>query len=133
HATGAHYTYAKVPLGFWLKDVFGLQRNHFDRLVHFSFGLLLTWPMHEVLERTLKPRGFWAAILPAIVIISLSGLFEIIEAIVAWLVNPELGAAYLGTQGDVWDAQKDTGVAIIGAVLAAGIGAFWQSFSNQKT
>jgi putative membrane protein len=121
HATGARYSYSEVPIGYWFKEKFHLQRNHFDRIVHFSFGLLLTFPAHEILTRTVGARGVWALLLPPAVIISLSGLFEIMEAIVAWLVSPELGQAYLGTQGDVWDAQKDMGLAIIGSVVVAAI------------
>jgi putative membrane protein len=121
HAAGAHYTYSEVPLGYWLKETFHLQRNHFDRIVHLSFGLLLTYPMHEIFGRTLKPRGLWALLLPCSLIVALSGFFEIIEAIVASIVNPELGAAYLGVQGDVWDAQKDMALAIFGAALVAAV------------
>jgi putative membrane protein len=117
HAAGAHYTYAEVPFGYWLKNFFHWRRNHFDRVVHFSFGLLLTYPMRELLRPALKPRGFWTLFLPAAVIVSLSGFFEIIEAVVAAIVDPELGAAYLGIQGDVWDAQKDMGLAVAGAAL----------------
>jgi putative membrane protein len=117
HGTGAHYTYSEVPIGFWLKDAFQLRRNHFDRIVHFSFGLLLTYPVLELLRGLAKMRRAWALIAPLAIITSFSGLFEIIEAIVAWIVEPDLGAAYLGTQGDVWDAQKDMGLAIVGATL----------------
>ena len=118
HAAGAHYTYSEVPFGYWLKDAFQLQRNHFDRIVHFAYGLLLTYPVREMLLRIVKVRGYWALLLPVAVIISLSGLFEIIEAVVARLVDPDLGTAYLGIQGDVWDAQKDMALAVLGAVLA---------------
>lgn len=117
HTIGSHYTYAETPLGDWLKDWFGLQRNHFDRIVHFAFGLLLTYPAAEVMVRTLRPRGAWAIWVPVGLVVGASGLFEIIEAIVAWMVSPELGADYLGTQGDVWDAQKDMGLAIIAALV----------------
>jgi putative membrane protein len=118
HAAGAHYTYAEVPFGYWLKNFFHWRRNHFDRVVHFSFGLLLTYPMRELLRPAIKTRGFWAFLLPVAVIVSLSGFFEIIEAVVATIVDPELGAAYLGIQGDVWDAQKDMALAVAGAALA---------------
>lgn len=121
HATGAHYTYAEVPLGYWLKEMFHLERNHFDRIVHFSFGVM-AYPIQEVLILVTKVRGFWALLLPAAVIVSFSGFFEIIEAVIATLVNPELGAAYLGLQGDVWDAQKDMALAILGAALAMWFG-----------
>jgi putative membrane protein len=118
HAMGAHYTYAEAPFGYWLRDLSGATRNHFDRIVHFSFGLLLTYPTAEVMARTLRLRGHWAPWLPAALVVGASGLFEIIEAVIAWLVSPELGTAYLGTQGDVWDAQKDMALAILGSLIA---------------
>lgn len=116
HATGAHYTYAEVPIGYWIKDALNLERNHFDRIVHFSFGIM-AYPVQEILLGTASVRGLWRFILPASIIVSFSGFFEVIEAVVAALVNPELGAAYLGLQGDVWDAQKDMALAILGALL----------------
>lgn len=117
HAIGAHYTYSKVPLGFWMQDWWGFERNHFDRIAHFSFGLLLAYPIRELFLRRVKVRGFWAYYLPISGILALSGFFEIIESWVALLVSPELGEAYLGTQGDEWDAQKDMTVAVLGAFL----------------
>lgn len=117
HAIGAHYTYSKVPLGFWMQEWWGLERNHFDRIAHFSFGLLLAYPLRELFLRRVNVRGFWAYYLPISGILALSGFFEIIESWVALLVRPELGEAYLGTQGDEWDAQKDMTVAVIGAFL----------------
>jgi putative membrane protein len=117
HAIGAHYTYAEVPFGFWIKDWLALSRNPFDRLVHFGFGALLTYPLREVQMRLAGVRGFWSYYLPASGILALSGLFEIIEAVVAILVSPELGTLYLGTQGDEWDAQKDMAAALAGSVL----------------
>jgi len=116
HAVGAHYTYAEVPLGYWLKETFELQRNHFDRIAHFSFGIM-AYPVQEIFLGLTGARGYWRFILPASLIVALSGFFEIVEAVIAMLVNPELGAAYLGLQGDVWDAQKDMALAILGAVL----------------
>ena len=116
HATGAHYTYAEVPLGYWLKDALHLERNHFDRIVHFSFGFM-AYPVQELLVERMSLRGYWRFILPVSIIVSLSGFFETIEAVIVVLVNPELGAGYLGLQGDVWDAQKDMALAILGALL----------------
>lgn len=118
HLTGAHYTYAKVPFGFYLSEVFDISRNHFDRIVHFSFGLLLTYPIREVLIRYTKLRGFLSYYLPVDVVLACSGFFEIIEWLFVLGVNPELGDAYLGTQGDIWDAQKDMALATIGSVVA---------------
>lgn len=88
-------------------------------MIHFSFGLLLVYPMRELLARSANARGQWAIWLSVAALAALSGLFEIIEAIVAQIVRPDLGAAYLGTQGDMWDAPKDMAYALIGAVLAA--------------
>lgn len=115
HAVGAHYTYAEVPLGEWMQSAFGFARNHYDRLVHFSFGLLLAYPVREVFLRVASTRGIWAYYLPLDVTLAFSALYEIVEWLVAATVAPEAGDAYLGTQGDIWDAQQD--------MLAAGIGA----------
>lgn len=121
HAIGAHYTYAEVPFGFWLKDLLGLSRNPFDRIAHFSYGLLLLYPLRELLVRLAGVRGFWAFFLPVAIILAQSSFFEIAEAVVATLVSPELGSAYLGTQGDEWDAQKDMAASLTGALLATSV------------
>ncbi len=117
HTVAAHYTYSEVPAGSWLKEFLALERNHFDRLAHFLFGLLMTYPLRELLVRTVPLGGFWGFVLPVAVLLALSGLFEIVESWVAQVVSPELGHAYLGTQGDIWDAQKDMTAALCGAIL----------------
>ena len=109
HTIGAHYTYAKVPIGFWVRDWLHLERNHYDRAIHFSFGLLLLYPMRELLIRSAHAYRSWATWLAVAALCALSSFFEIIEAVVAQIVAPDLGIAYLGTQGDIWDAQKDMG------------------------
>jgi putative membrane protein len=119
HAVGAHYTYAKVPVGFWLGDFLHLHRNHFDRVIHFGFGFLLLYPMRELLLRAARARESWATWLAAAALAALSGFFEILEVIIAQIVRPDLGSAYLGTQGDIWDAQKDMIAAFAGAILTA--------------
>lgn len=124
HAFGAHYTYAKVPAGFWLADVLHLGRNHFDRLVHFAFGLLIVYPLRELLIRSAGAKARWVAALALIVIFALSSFFEIVEAIIAQLVHPDLGSAYLGTQGDIWDAQEDMVAALLGALVATALSRF---------
>ena len=100
HAVGAHYTYAEVPLGYWMKEFLGLSRNHFDRIVHFSFGLFMAYPIREVFLRVASARGFWAYYLPLDVTLAFSAVYEIIEMIVAKIVSSGAGDAYLGTQGD---------------------------------
>lgn len=119
HIIGAHYTYARMPAGLWARDYFGLSRNHYDRAIHFSFGFLLLYPMRELLIRSAHAYRYWATWLAVAALCALSSFFEIIEAVVAQIVAPDLGIAYLGTQGDVWDAQKDMGAAFLGAVIVA--------------
>ena len=119
HTIGAHYTYAKVPAGFWLQDWLHLKRNHYDRVIHFAFGFLLVYPMSELLVRSARVKETWAPWLATAALCALSSFFEILEGIIAQIVRPDLGAAYLGTQGDIWDAQKDMGCAFIGALLVA--------------
>jgi putative membrane protein len=119
HTIGAHYTYAKVPIGFWVKDWLHLDRNHYDRVIHFSFGFLLLYPMVELLARSAHLFRRWAIWMAVTALCAFSSFFEIIEAVVAQIVAPDLGTAYLGTQGDIWDAQRDMGAAFVGALLAA--------------
>ena len=118
HLVGAHYTYAETPFGFWLQSVFDFDRNHYDRIVHFSFGLLIAHPFREILLRQAKVSRAWSYFLAVCVIMTFSAVYEVLEAVVAMIVSPELGSAYLGTQGDEWDAQKDTILAFGGAVIA---------------
>ena len=125
HTLGAHYTYAEVPYDDWvraltggsLNEAMGWERNHFDRLVHFSYGLLLAYPIREVFLRVVDARGFWGYFLPLDVTMSTSMIFELFEWAVAERVGGDLGMAYLGTQGDVWDAHKDMALASLGAAL----------------
>ena len=119
HTIGAHYTYAKVPAGFWLQHSLHLSRNHYDRVIHFAFGFLLLYPMFELLTRSGRVKQAWAPWLAAAALWALSSFFEIVEAVVAMIVRPDLGAAYLGTQGDIWDAQKDMACAFVGSIIVA--------------
>lgn len=118
HLVGAHYTYSEVPFGFWLQETLGLERNHYDRIVHFSFGLLIAYPFRELLVRAAGVVHSWSWVLTVAVVLAFSGFYEALEGIVAMIVDPELGMAYLGTQGDEWDAQKDTFLAFSGSVVA---------------
>lgn len=118
HLVGAHYTYAETPFGFWLQDLLDFERNHYDRLVHFAFGLLIAYPFRELLLRAAGVRPGWSYLLAVTVVLAFSGFYEMLEGMVAVIVSPELGAAYLGTQGDVWDAQQDSFQAFSGAVVS---------------
>ena len=121
HAFGAHYTYAEVPFGYWLQDLWLLHRNPFDRIAHFAYGALLVYPIRELLVRQTGVRGWWSYALPVCVVLAQSGLFEVLEAIVAMIVSPELGNIYLGTQGDEWDAHYDMAAALAGSLITTGV------------
>jgi len=132
HLAGAHYTYAETPFGYWMQDWFGFERNHYDRLVHFSFGLLLALPMREYLLRRSGATPGWTYSLAVVCVMAFSALYEIIEMLAAMVVSPDLGTAYLGTQGDEWDAQKDSALASGGALLAALLAWGWQRLGGPR-
>ncbi|HKR78605.1 MAG TPA: DUF2238 domain-containing protein [Nitrospira sp.] len=121
HMIGVRYTYAEVPAGAWLEQTLPLGRNQYDRIVHFCFGFLLTYPIEELFRLTAPLRGWLLYYLPVMTVLGLSGLWEIVESWVARAVHPELGITYLGSQGDVWDAQKDMAAAMYGALLCTGL------------
>lgn len=121
HAIGAHYTYAETPIGDWMAPIFGWERNNFDRVVHFLFGLLLAYPMRELYYRIIGSRGVWGIVLPIDVMISLSAIYELVEWAATVVVAPEAGAAFLGAQGDPWDAHKDMALASLGACITMGV------------
>ena len=140
HEIGAHYTYSLVPYDSWvsaltgrtLSEAFGLQRNHYDRLIHFTFGLLVWRPVVELLRAVAPPRGTWRELLPILFILSSSAIYELIEWAAAVVFGGDLGTAYLGTQGDEWDAQKDMASAAAGAVIAMSIGAGLRCVSRRE-
>jgi putative membrane protein len=127
HEVGAHYTYSEVPYDAWsemllgrdFSSLVGWERNHFDRVVHFLWGLLLVYPVREVFLRVADAKGFWAYLFPVLVVMSTSLLFELIEWGAAVVFGGDLGMAYLGTQGDIWDSHKDSLLATIGALIAS--------------
>lgn len=127
HSTGSHYTYSEVPYDAWwqsltghtFNELFGWQRNHFDRAVHFCYGLLLTPAFAELLGRVAPARSRrWMIVMIASFLGMHAMIYELIEWAVAMIVAPELGAAYLGTQGDGWDAHKDMALATLGNAIA---------------
>jgi putative membrane protein len=117
-ALGGHYTYAEVPLGFWVRDALGLARNHYDRLGHLAQGFVPALVARELLLRTspLRP-GRWLAVIVTSVALAISALYELVE----WAAAVMLGQgadAFLGTQGDPWDTQSDMLMALVGAIAA---------------
>ena len=126
HAVGAHYTYSQVPCDRWVEALtghspdatLGLQRNHYDRLVHFAYGLLVTPAAIELLDARAPQRGAWRWLVPFAFMLSQSAAYELIEWIAAEVFGGDLGQAYLGTQGDGWDSQKDMALAAFGAAMS---------------
>lgn len=126
HEIGAHWTYARVPYDDWFRSItgvtlnsrLGFTRNHFDRLVHFSYGFLMAYPVREVFLRVANVRGFWGYFLPLDFTMSTSMFYEVLEWATAMVVGSTAGNDYLGSQGDVWDSQKDMALASLGALLA---------------
>ena len=115
---GAHYTYAEVPAGFWVRDALVLERNPYDRLGHFAQGFVPALIAREILLRT-SPlrRGGWLFFLVCCVALAISACYEFVEWWAA-LLTGEAATAFLGTQGDVWDTQWDMFTALIGAIAA---------------
>jgi putative membrane protein len=126
HEIGAHYTYSLVPYDDWSRSLLGVsanealgfERNHFDRAIHFAYGLLFAYPIREIFLRVANVRGFWGYFLPLDLTMSTSMSYELIEWAYAMWFGGDAGAAYLGTQGDVWDAHKDMALASLGAIVA---------------
>jgi len=121
HTVGAHYGYSSVPIGFAIKDAFSLMRNPYDRIVHFLFGFLFAYPIYELLKRYSNQKDVWLYILPINFIISLSAIYEMIEAIVAWTFPPEQYNPFVGLQGDIWDGYKDMLLVTTGGVIGTSI------------
>jgi len=126
HTLGARYLYSYVPYDVWsqqllsvsISETFGFDRNHYDRLVHFSYGLLLVIPVQEFEVRYLRLSNVLASILAIEFIIATSAVYEMIEWLVAVFCAPDWSEQFLGQQGDAFDAQKDMALATAGAVIA---------------
>lgn len=132
HEVGAHYTYSEVPYDAWGRALFGISidhvlgfpRNEYDRFVHFMYGVLVGPLAFELIEARARPQGAWRWIVPVAFIMSNSVVFELVEWFAAVHFGGDLGVAYLGTQGDVWDAQSDMLLATLGGIISiATIGA----------
>lgn len=129
HSIGAHYTYAQVPYDAWFQkltgrtfnSLVGWERNNFDRVIHFLYGLLLAYPVREIFLRVVNVRGFWGYFLPLDLTMSTSMIYELLEWAAAAIFGGGLGQTYLGTQGDEWDAHKDMALASLGALIAMSV------------
>ena len=123
---GGAYTYARVPLGFWVQDAFHLSRNPYDKLGHFAQGFVPALAAREIFIRQgIVRKGVWTPLLAIAIALSVSLIYELIE----WGAALAMGQgadAFLGTQGDPWDTQSDMGMAFLGAVVAMVLFARWQ-------
>jgi putative membrane protein len=126
HAIGAHYTYSLVPYDQWfhaltggsLNELLGFQRNHYDRLIHFVYGLLVTPAAVEIFAHYGRYPRSWAALFPFLFMASHAVIYELVEFAAAMVFGGDLGQAYLGTQGDIWDGQKDMALALAGSMIS---------------
>jgi len=116
---GGYYTYAETPLGNWAKNVFGFSRNHYDRVGHIALGVFPAFIIREVLLRkTPLQRGGWLYFIIISIVLAVAAFWELLEWWIALLVASDIGTAFLGSQGDIWDAQWDMFLALLGAMLA---------------
>jgi putative membrane protein len=116
---GGYYTYAATPLGNWAKEAFDLSRNHYDRIGHIALGVFPAFVIREVLLRqTPLQRGGWLYFIVISIVLAVAAFWELLEWWTCLIVSNDVGQAYLGTQGDVWDAQWDMLLALLGAMIA---------------
>ena len=115
---GGYYTYAETPLGNWAKAAFGFSRNHYDRIGHIALGVFPAFIIREVLlRRTPLQRGGWLYFIVISIVLAVAAFWELLEWWVALLVASDVGTAFLGSQGDIWDAQWDMLLALVGAMV----------------
>ena len=117
HTLGGHYTFERVPFG-WVTDFFGFERNHFDRVAHFSVGFYAFAIVEFLCRQALVTRRWIAYLFGLFAILSVAALYEIVEWWFAVMADNEAGIAFLGSQGDIWDAQKDMLSDGLGAITA---------------
>jgi len=116
---GGYYTYALNPLGAWAQQAFHLSRNHYDRIGHFALGFFPALTIREVLlRRTPLQRGGWLTFIVLSIVLAIGAFWELVEWWTTLLVASDVGQAFLGSQGDIWDAQWDMLLALIGAAVA---------------
>jgi putative membrane protein len=138
HVFGSHYLYSNVPYDAWTESVFGtsisstfeFERNHYDRLVHFMFGILLVFPMREILTRYLNLKPVAGLVVAVTFLAVFSKLYELVEWGLAMVMSPEAAERYNGQQGDVFDAHKDMALAFAGSVFSAI--AIWVSSKRRR-
>lgn len=129
---GAQMSYTYNELGLWIQNKYQLVRNPFDRIVHFSFGLFMVYPIQDYLIHRLKTPIKWSYSISILIILALATLFELIEWLVATVSDSETGETYVATQGDVWDAQKDIALALIASIFVMSV-LYLHKVKNEKS
>lgn len=140
HTLGARYLYSYVPYDEWsemllgtsISDFFGFERNHYDRLVHFSYGLLLAIPIQEFEQRYFKLPAKLAGVLAVECILATSAVYEILEWLIAAIFAADWADSFLGQQGDIFDAHKDMALAATGAVIAVAADGCFKSWRPNR-
>ncbi|MCO8309434.1 DUF2238 domain-containing protein [Pseudomonas mandelii] len=141
HELGSHYTYALVPYDRWclaltgisLNKTFGFERNHYDRLVHLTYGLLMVYPIREVLVRITPLRGFWVGFIALNIILSTSAVYEIVEWIGGQYLGRDTAKAFVAAQNDPWDSQADMALAVAAAFFTLLVIHLWRRFSHHNS
>jgi uncharacterized membrane protein YjdF len=141
HELGSHYTYALVPYDRWcsaltgvsLNKTLGLERNHYDRLVHLTYGLLMVYPIREVLVRITPLRGGWVGFIALNIILSTSAVYEIVEWIGGQFLGKDTAKAFVAAQNDPWDSQADMALAVAGAFFTLLVVWFRRRLFHQNT
>ena len=129
HTLVSYYTYTKMPLFEWLRTSYDLSRNHYDRLVHFFFGLTFYFPLREFVSRKLKINCIWSYLIPFLIIVSFKAIYEILEYLAVVVSHDTIiGTSFLGMQGDQWDAQND----VLAGTLGAGLSWVWLRIKNKS-
>ncbi len=140
HILGARFVYSCVPYdqilrsltGWSVDQAFGWERNHYDRLVHLLFGVLLPLPVAELLARRCNIRPFDNVFLTISFVTAVGAVYEILEWLAAVVMSPEMAESYNGQQGDLWDPQKDLAMAFIGSLLVA-VPVWWKMSRQRKS
>lgn len=133
HAFGAHYSYNGTWIDGWIRSLFGVERDSYDRLVHFSFGLLCAYPIWEGFRAWTRLGRRWLYVMTCVIVLAMGAFYELIEMWVAMIVAPEIGTLFVGAQGDPWDAQHDMELALYGAILAMAVTFVWKRWRDGNT
>lgn len=133
HTFGAHYAYHETPVDRWMKSLFHFKRNMYDRVVHFGFGLLLIYPLMELLTRVARMRRLWAYLTAPWILLGFGALYEIGEMYLAVYAPKKEGGDFLGMQGDIWDSQRDMEMNLMGAIIAVLVIAICNKVWRKKT